>query len=124
METVSNKKNIKSMRNTSLTMKERRAVREFSKRIKASLKTQLLTMLLFGSKARGDSTDESDIDIFLLVKKNNVSVSSKVSKITADIYWEYDVILSPVEFSLYEQQRNLELESPFFESLYQEAMRI
>jgi predicted nucleotidyltransferase len=101
---------------------ERKAINAFSRRLKKALGKQLVSVLLFGSKARGESHKESDIDIFVLVKRATLQVDDKVAGITADIWEQYDVILSPVIYSVYERERNLQMHSFFFEAVQAEGV--
>ena len=120
--TPARNKKRKTLAATSLTVRERKAVREFAQRVRKKLPTQLVTMLLFGSKARGDSRADSDIDIFLLVKKSNKTTNRGIVDAADAVYWKYDVMLSPIEYDLYEQAVNLEIGSPFFISVYSEGI--
>lgn len=47
---------------------ERRAVTEFARRLRTRFGNRLSRVLLFGSRARGDVTEESDIDVLVLVR--------------------------------------------------------
>jgi predicted nucleotidyltransferase len=47
---------------------ERRVVTEFARRVRALFGDRLARVLLFGSRARGDVTEESDIDVLVLVR--------------------------------------------------------
>ena len=64
---------------------ERKAINAFSRRLKKVLGKQLVSVLLFGSKARGDSRRESDIDVFVLVKTKSSRVNELVARITSDV---------------------------------------
>lgn len=101
---------------------ERKAINAFSRRLKKALGKQLVSVLLFGSKARGESHKESDLDIFVLVKRASLQVDDKVAGITADAWEQYDVALSPVIYSVYEQERNLQMHSFFFEAVQAEGV--
>ena len=97
-------------------------MREFSKRLRDKLGSRLVTVLLYGSKARGDYKADSDIDLFVLVKKDSLSTSRMITRITCQIDEEFNVDLTPVVWSLYEQERNLEMGSPYFVSVYREGI--
>ena len=112
----------KLLRNLHLPNKEKKAVREFSKRLRDKLGSRLVTVLLYGSKARGDYKADSDIDLFVLVKKDSLSTSRMITRITCQIDEEFDVDLTPLVWSLYEQGRNLEMGSPYFVSVYREGI--
>ncbi|MBI5214304.1 MAG: nucleotidyltransferase domain-containing protein [Ignavibacteriae bacterium] len=114
----------KKIAEINLEPKERKAIKEFSKRIKKSLGKRLLRILLFGSKARGDFHVDSDIDVFIVTKKSTVQIISKIGQVTADIFDEFDVLISPVAYSEYEEQRNLEMHSFFFEDVYKEGIAL
>jgi predicted nucleotidyltransferase len=107
---------------TKLDRRERTAINAFSRRLKKALGKQLVSVLLFGSKARGDSHRESDIDIFVLVKRRTLRVNELVAKITSDLWEEYEVVLSPVVYGVYEQERNLSMHSFFFEAVQAEGI--
>ena len=56
---------------------ERQAVSEYLKRIEQRFPGQIISLTLFGSKARGDD-DESDIDLLALVDGDEDSLRSGV----------------------------------------------
>lgn len=51
-----------------LTAAERRIVTEFAERLRARFGNRLSRVVLFGSRARGDVTEESDIDLLVLLR--------------------------------------------------------
>lgn len=103
---------------------ERKAINAFSRRLKKALGRQLVSMKLFGSKARGDSKWNSDVHIFILIRKQTVTALSKVAKVASDIWWDYDVLLSTVTYDLEEQEKNTAMGSFFFEAIKNEGIRI
>jgi predicted nucleotidyltransferase len=57
-----------------LNDKERKGINRFVELIKELLGENLVLMKLFGSKVRGDSNEESDIDILLVLKEKEVLI--------------------------------------------------
>jgi len=61
---------------------------------------KLKRVILFGSYARGDYDEESDIDVMFLIDDEAKILSSKyrkpVRRIIADIDWKYEVLLCSV----------------------------
>ena len=115
---------MKRLSDVRLKTQERKAINAFSRRVKAALGKQVISVLLFGSKARGKSNSDSDIDIYILVKKNTLGVGEKIAEITAAILNEYEILLSPVSYDLNEERKNLELGSFFFEAVKKEGISI
>jgi predicted nucleotidyltransferase len=107
-----------------LKPKERQAINAFSRRLKKLLGKQLVSILLFGSKARGDFHKHSDTDIFILVKNKKNNVNDKIAQVTADILDEYGILLSPVSYDLHEAEMNIRMHSFFFEEVQKEGIPI
>ena len=59
-----------------------------------------------------------------MVTEKTTEVLDKISEIDADVWDEYDVLLSPVVYSLYEEKKNLEMHSFFFEAVQEEGIKI
>jgi predicted nucleotidyltransferase len=57
---------------------------------------QLEKIILYGSQARGDATEYSDIDILVVLKSaiNPYDEIDKTSEIIADLCLEYNVVIS------------------------------
>ena len=57
---------------------------------------QLEKIILYGSQARGDATEYSDIDILVVLKSaiDPYDEINKTSEIIADLCLEYDVVIS------------------------------
>jgi predicted nucleotidyltransferase len=51
--------------------------------------------ILFGSKARGDSRPWSDIDILIVVDREDWRLSHAISDLAADVSLEFNVLIGP-----------------------------
>ena len=81
-----------------LTPNERAAVMEYVALIRSRLPDRVLSVILFGSKARGDGDAESDIDLLVLVDTENSEFRSELWRIASDVSLDYNVVLSPRVF--------------------------
>ena len=79
--------------------KIKQVVEAFAEESKNLYGSKLNTIILYGSCARGDYTDDSDIDILLLL---NVPVEElgkerrRIFDVAGKLDLEYDVVLAPV----------------------------
>ena len=105
-----------------LNKMEREVIDSLVKELKEKLGDEILSVRLFGSKGRGDFYEDSDIDIFILVKEKTPDVRDKLAEITANYDIEYGLPLSPVLYDLFEQKKNKELGSFFFENVEKEGI--
>ncbi len=78
---------------------ERLALSELKARLKELLGPKLLSIVLYGSKARGDYDIDSDTDIAIIVEGLTRELKNKILDIITDIELEYLVPLSTIIFS-------------------------
>ena len=67
---------------------------------------QLLSVVLYGSVARGDDTPESDVDIALFLREPlRYEEQEKMISCIVDLDWKYDKVFSPIDIqqSMYEE---------------------
>jgi predicted nucleotidyltransferase len=83
-----------------------------------------IDFLVFGSKAIGLSTSESDIDVLIIVKNNNYEVQDMIDDIIFDINIQYDCLISAVIYDLDELQNGPMSESPLYKSALKEGVRL
>ena len=88
--------------------------------------SKLQDMILYGSYARGDNTDESDIDVMLIVDispDDELNSAIQLSDSVVDLNLEFDVVLSPLVESKekYEKYKNI---NPLFANVEKEGIRI
>jgi predicted nucleotidyltransferase len=78
-----------------MTEGDKQAVREFAGRVRERLGGELTALKLFGSKARGDDTPESDIDILVEVEQATSAIEDAVLDIAFEVNLAHDVYISP-----------------------------
>lgn len=78
-----------------LSLRETEALLEFSTRIRAALGSNLLELRLFGSKARGDSRPDSDLDVLVVVAGDRVVAEDLAIDIAFDVNVASDLYISP-----------------------------
>jgi len=76
-----------------LPERDRRAVEAFVERVWQTHSDRVQQIILYGSKARGDSHAHSDIDVLLIVNEEDWRFRHAVSGIAADVSLAYDVLI-------------------------------
>lgn len=78
-----------------LTAQEHIAVQAFFQRLHDSFRHVVQQTMLFGSKARGDSEPDSDIDILIIVEEESWPLRDAISVIAARVSLEHSVLIGP-----------------------------
>ena len=78
-----------------LTAAEQSALREFVMYLQSHFAMKVRQISLFGSKARGDSTHDSDMDVLIILAEENRQIRREILVQAARLSLEYDVLLSP-----------------------------
>lgn len=87
---------------------------------------KLEDVLLYGSYARGDYDEESDIDVMVLVKLTKKELSEyrrKISDISSDLDLRYGVLLS-IKLQDVETFQRYADSLPFFQNVVKEGIRL
>lgn len=98
----------------------------FTKQLYKVSGPKLDKVILFGSYARGDQTEYSDIDVLVLLKASDDEVGmirKKMRKVINEIDWDYDVILSPV-YQQSEKYMKYISASGFYQNIDREGIAI
>ncbi len=77
-----------------LAPNEQAAIRRYIAGIRERFPEGVLSVTLFGSKARGDASAESDIDLLVLVDEESREIRSELWRIASDVSLEHNVVLS------------------------------
>ncbi|UCD15757.1 MAG: nucleotidyltransferase domain-containing protein [Candidatus Omnitrophota bacterium] len=84
-------KNIKG-----LTKKETLAILEYEKLLLERFPKRLKKLILFGSKARGNSNRSSDLDILVVLTKNGKRARQEIASLTHNPIIHFKVLISPI----------------------------
>lgn len=76
-----------------LTPKEKLALQEYLQRLREVFGRDVLSIKLYGSKARGDHDADSDLDLLVRVGQDNRQAYANMYLIASDIELKYDLIL-------------------------------
>lgn len=82
-----------------LTPAERLAVEAFTTAVRGRLGRDLLELRLFGSRARGEGTEESDLDVAVIVTATALERKREIQDLAFDIGLEHSVLLAPLVLS-------------------------
>ena len=110
--------------NELLTEKEKRAVEELKRGLKKLYGDNLARLILYGSKARGDSEAGSDIDILVVLKKMGATYSEieNISRIETPICLENDMVISSIPIE--EKWVNADYKTIFVHNVLKEGIAI
>lgn len=77
-----------------LTQKEKKVIEEFKERIKEKFADEIIKIVVFGSKARGDAEKNSDIDILVITSSDDWRMGDEIREIGYELDEEIDYRLS------------------------------
>ena len=105
-----------------LTPTEQHALQRFKAAIEPLLVDNLVSLRLFGSRARGEGTEESDLDVLIVLRKKNRALCRRVVAEALEIDLAYDTNLAPTILSVEEYQQNRDCSTPFYLNVEREGV--
>lgn len=109
------------MQRYSLTSQEQQALKRFKTTLQPLLTDNLLSLRLFGSRARGEGTEESDLDVLIVLRNKDRALCRRIVAEALEIDLAYGVNLSPIILSAAEYQQNKDIDTPFYRNVEQEG---
>lgn len=83
----------------------------------------LNSVILYGSVARGTETEESDVDIAVIVKPYTKDMHNRMTDLVVDLELEYDKVLSVLLID-YEKFKEWENVLPFYKNIKKEGITL
>ena len=99
---------------------------EIAERFKelVSRKVKIYELQVFGSRARGDASAESDIDVLIVVEQLDHSIGKYISECAWEAGFPEDVIVMPIAISLDTLRNSPIRESIFIKNIYREGIAV
>ena len=79
-----------------LNEREKAALGDYLHRLRTAYGSRVMHVFLFGSKVRGDASEESDIDLLVVVDSDDWRFQKELGWVGTQIDLEYDVVLSDI----------------------------
>ena len=90
---------------TKLKENEELGLAELLKKLEEKFPKQIVQTILYGSKARGDSNEDSDIDLLVILEKENNQILWDILTLASQISLEYDLLINPIISNLNRVER-------------------
>lgn len=107
-----------------LSPREREAITEYLERLRAKYADQVARVVLFGSKARGDGDQESDIDLFVVLKSDNPALKGQLWQMSYEVALKRGVSFGDLVVSHSEYTRMRHIEEPVFRNIRDEGIEL
>ncbi|MBI5428644.1 MAG: nucleotidyltransferase domain-containing protein [Nitrospinae bacterium] len=105
-----------------LSAKEKRIVREFKKRIDETFPDELISLTLFGSRARGEAASESDMDLLAVIRTEDWRLGDRIRELGYALELQHGLVLSIQVMSLQHMERIKKMRTQFFEAVEEEGI--
>lgn len=104
----------------------RTIIAQLRERLSAIFPREQFDVILFGSYARNDADDGSDIDVMFLVDSSRQTIQEKhwqIGEAAAEVLLDFGIVISPIVENRTYYHENADL-LPFFKNLQREGVRI
>lgn len=103
---------------------ELQALESFKAALGRLLGSNLLSLRLFGSQARGEQTEESDLDVLVLVGEKDRALCRRIVEESLEVDLAYGTNLAPVILSAEEYEQNRKYGTPFYRNVERESLSL
>ena len=84
----------------------------------------LLDLRLFGSKAKGTDSDDSDLDVMIVLEDYSPSIESEIDDLIFEINLKYNCFITAIFFSRKELELGPLVESPIYKKILKEGITL
>lgn len=113
---------LERMLKMSMTENDLQTARELKKRV--SKLTPLIDFRLFGSRARGDADEYSDMDIFMEFETVDRELKGRVKNAAWEMSLETGIVVTTLLFSRYEIEESPLRSSPIIRVIMEEGIQV
>jgi predicted nucleotidyltransferase len=82
-----------------LTFEDRQAIQRLMARVRSALGEADAVAIAFGSKARGEATTDSDLDLLVVLSRDDFRIRRLIFDLAYEVYLETDVMIAPLVLS-------------------------
>jgi predicted nucleotidyltransferase len=99
---------------------------EIAKELKEKLSeiVPLIDFRVFGSRARGDKDEYSDMDVFLEIESLNKEVKNKIFDIIWEVGFKHFIVISPLIITREGVEKSPLKASPIVENIVNEGVKV
>jgi predicted nucleotidyltransferase len=98
------------------------AVDEFVRRARKKYEDKIDSIILFGSVAREEAKEDSDIDILVVVNERNIEDMKEINGIAFEVSMELSQSISPKIYAVNEIVNRLEIGAPFINEVLKDGV--
>ncbi len=101
-----------------------RVLATFRRQLAGRFGSDLLDVRLFGSHARGEAHEDSDVDVFVLVRTVGWNDRREILDMAGDLFAEHGLLVSPPVFDLARYQEWRRQERPLVMDIERDGVRV
>jgi len=105
-----------------MNIKAEKIANNFYRNVSQILKNELIKGYLFGSYARGSETEESDLDILLIVNNYNWRIADKIADLTSEYSLKDDILISAIINDIKLWNKNKKHNTLFYKNIMSEGI--
>jgi predicted nucleotidyltransferase len=105
-----------------MTVAYEKIIAHLRERLMQELGDGIESIILFGSVARKEAHEDSDIDILIVTRDDDRRLQDRISKIRTRIDLDNNTLTALVQMSRNELERYVKLGSPFIETIAEEGV--
>ena len=106
--------------------RDRNLTAELKNRLPADVMTHIRKVIAFGSRVRGESQEDSDLDLLILVDRKTPELEGKIEDIAYQVMWDHDFkpILSIKVFTEADYRQSLIEGFSFYKNVEREGVPV
>jgi len=105
-----------------LTEKERQVVIEFVQRVRQRFDGQLATVVLFGSRARGQAAPDSDMDVLVVMSSAGPEIRKEIRHLAVEVWLKHGIYLSTRVWSQAHWRKLEELQTLLYRNIRRDGI--
>jgi len=107
-----------------LTPPERAALADFLARLREQYADEVVSVRLFGSRARGEGGPESDLDVLVVVRSEDWFAQRKVGEVALQPMLDHSVVISTLIVGQKHYRKLARFHTPLYENVRDEGVNL
>ena len=107
-----------------LTDKEQQATLTFVDKVRQQFGDRLITVFLFGSRARGEAEPDSDMDILVVLSEVDPEIQKTIHYLAADVWLEQGIFLSTLVWSEAHRRKVKNLHTLLYQNILRDGFNL